>query len=227
MYWGDDLGAEREPVHMYDTILVPTDESEGKAHVAIRAFDLAQQYDATVHVLHVVDEELLTKLTEIAKVSEQYGESGEDAVERLAEMGRVHGVAVESAIRKGNPASTILEYAEEVGADLIVAGTHRRSGLEQQFVSSVTERLVRYADCPVMTVGLPDTDTTVDDESEAISLARETLAGEDYEVTVTDIDHDGGIWAVEAEAADAQVVVYIDSVTRRRSVVSRESATDA
>ncbi|WP_323192998.1 universal stress protein, partial [Halostella sp. PRR32] len=70
---------------------------------------------------------------------------GEAAVERVAAMAREHGVDVVTAIEDGDPARRIVDYADEIEADLIVAGTHGRSGVERRLIGSVAERLVRRA----------------------------------------------------------------------------------
>ena len=62
-------------------------------------------------------------------------------------------------MREGAPHTAILEYAGEAGVDAIVMGTHGRSGLDCYLLGSVTERVVRTADAPVLTVRMEETDT--------------------------------------------------------------------
>jgi nucleotide-binding universal stress UspA family protein len=61
-------------------------------------------------------------------------------------------VDIETVLRQGAPHTTILEYADEADVDLIVMGTHGRSGIHRYLLGSVTERVVRTADAPVLTV---------------------------------------------------------------------------
>jgi nucleotide-binding universal stress UspA family protein len=58
-----------------------------------------------------------------------------------------------ATVRMGHVAQTIVDYAKDVGADLIVMGTHGRTGLAHFIIGSVAERVVRMAPCPVLTVG--------------------------------------------------------------------------
>ena len=63
------------------------------------------------------------------------------------------GVACRTAAVEGRPARAIVQYAEETAADLIVMGTHGHGGFERLFLGSVTEKVLRKARCPVLTVG--------------------------------------------------------------------------
>lgn len=203
---------------MYERILVPTDGSVGTAHVALQAVDLAQQYGATVHVLHVVDADVRSLVAGLAGEDELEAR-GRTAVERLEQLVLAHDVAVETAIVEGHPAETILAHAEEIDADLIVAGTHGRTGMGRRVIGSVAERIVRHAPCPVMTIRLPETDETVEDEARVREIASDALASEGTEATVTDAERQVSVWVVEAEGDEASYVVYVDPVTQRASVI--------
>jgi nucleotide-binding universal stress UspA family protein len=86
-------------------------------------------------------------MQELAEQAERHlGEWRSDA-ERLAGGPRV---GMEKAV--GEPAAEILSYAERSGVDLLVLGTHGRTGLEHALMGSVAERVVRKAHCPVLTV---------------------------------------------------------------------------
>lgn len=203
---------------MYDRILVPTDGSDGSAHVALQAIDLAEQYGATVHALYVVNDHLLARLEQ--RAGEALTEQGEQAIKRIESMARAHGVEAVTELREGDPADAILAYADEIDADAIVAGTHGRSGVERRLIGSVAERLVRHADCPVMTIRLPETDVTVEDAEQAESMASKALAEAGYDAAVTGIERQLSVWVVEAESDDETLTVYVDPVTQRTSVVT-------
>ncbi|AQL41470.1 hypothetical protein BV210_01515 [Halorientalis sp. IM1011] len=207
---------------MYERILIPTDGSTGTAHVAMQAIDLAEQYDGTVYVLHVVDE-TASSLLEATGSKNELEEQGQRAVERIERMAQVHGVDTVTEIETGDPATTILDYAGEIDADVIVAGTHGRSGVERRLIGSVAERLVRHADCPVMTVRLPESDETVTDADEARELATEALAESDHgDGEVTGVERQVSVWVVDIETDDGEsLVAYIDPVTQRTSMVAR------
>ena len=204
---------------MYERILVPTDGSVGSAHVALQAIDIAETYDATIHVLHVVDESVRAFVAGFGDESE-LDDRGKEAVERVAAMARAHDVDVVTAIEDGDPARHIVEYADEIDADLIVAGTHGRSGVERRLIGSVAERLVRRARCPVMTVRLPETDVTVEDDDAAMDIARDALADAGIDATVTDVERQVSVWVVDAEGGDESYLVYVDPVTQRTSIIS-------
>ncbi len=204
---------------MYERILVPTDGSDGSAHVALQAIDLAEQYDAEIHSLSVVSGDLLSRIER--KSHDDLEEQAQAAIERVQSMGHAHGVDAVTELREGDPAQTILDYAEEIDTDLIVAGTHGRSGVERRLIGSVAERLVRHADWPVMTVRLPETDVTVEDADHARDLATEALANDGYSADIQGIERQLSVWVVEAEDEDGSLVVYVDPVTQRTSVVAR------
>ncbi len=187
----------------------------------MQAIDLAEQYGGTVSVFHVVDE-TASSLLEATGSRDQLEEQGRRAVERIERMAQVHGVDVETEIRTGDPATAILEYAEEIDADLIVAGTHGRSGVERRLIGSVAERLVRHADCPVMTVRLPESDETVTDAADARAIAEDALAESEYgDGEITGVERQVSVWVVDVDADGESLVAYIDPVTQRTSLVAR------
>jgi nucleotide-binding universal stress UspA family protein len=211
---------------MYERILIPTDGSDGTAHVALQAIDLARTYGSTVYVVSVVDEDLTTLVSELAGETRSFADRSEQAVKRVEAIARSHDVEAVTEVRKGDPAQAILNYAEEIEADLIVAGTHGRTGIQRRVVGSVAERLVRHADAPVMTVRLPESDVTVDDEAMAESLVREEFDERDYEdVSIDSVERQQNVWVVEATADGEAFLGYIDPITRRTSLVPKASET--
>ena len=206
---------------MYQRIVVPTDGSIGTAHVALQAIDLAEQYGATIHALHVIDGDFRSRLGELTDIGEELETHGRHAVERIEHMAQAHGVDVVTTLEEGDPTRMIVRYAEEVDADLIVMGTHGRSGVERRLIGSVAERVVRAASRPVMTVRLPDTEVTVERPEEASDIARDALSDEGVDVTVTSTDRQVNVWVVEAEGDGASFLVYVDPVTQRASVIRR------
>ena len=73
-----------------------------------------------------------------------------DLADLVRELER-DGVEAEAIARRGSPDRVVLELAAERSADLIVMGTHGRTGLAHAFLGSVAERVAREADCPVLT----------------------------------------------------------------------------
>ena len=138
---------------MYQRILVPTDGSEATERAVENAVDLAKQYGATIHALYVVDSGTYGSLEAGADiVVESLEAEGQEAVEGVVQAAERAGVDVTTSVQSGTAHQTIIDYAEEEGCDLVVMGTHGRSGLDRYLLGSVTEKVVRRSDVPVLTV---------------------------------------------------------------------------
>ncbi|AQL42024.1 hypothetical protein BV210_04510 [Halorientalis sp. IM1011] len=145
----------------YDTILVPTDGSEGALAAADHAVGLAERYDATVHVLAVVDvdEVALTTPTDVnvGDLKSTLRASAQSNVDEIVSRAERADRPTEEAILVGVPHRAIVDYVEDEGIDLIVMGTHGRTGVRRVLLGSVAERVVRTSPSPVMTIR-PDAD---------------------------------------------------------------------
>lgn len=141
---------------MYRTILVPTDGSAPARTALDRAIELARTYDATLHVVSVVDigdaGALALERAPVNDVQRSLRGRAERVVDDAVELAEEAGVRAESTVVIGVPHVEILDAAEEVGADVVVMGTHGRTGLKRALIGSVTERVVRRCDAPVLTV---------------------------------------------------------------------------
>jgi nucleotide-binding universal stress UspA family protein len=140
-------------------ILVPTDFSATSDVALDYAMTLALRFGASVHLLHVVEDLFaggaLGSEVYLASVPAMHAELIDDAAARLARVvpaAEREMVKVTSEVRVGYPAETIREVAESEHVDLIVMGTHGRSGVAHLFLGSVAEKMVRRAPCPVLTV---------------------------------------------------------------------------
>ena len=139
---------------MYDTILVPTDGSTGATAAARHALALADAFDSRLHFLSVVNAENgggLVGLDSLAERRTVLDEEATDALEALGELADEAGIPHETAIEEGTIHETILDYADAHGVDLVVMGTHGRTGLQRVLIGSVTERVGRTSDVPVFT----------------------------------------------------------------------------
>jgi len=145
-------------------ILCPIDFSEFSRHALDHAVAIARRYDATVTVLNVcalVPATAYAPGTPILPVSVP---TPDDLDALLASMKRFVetevGLAVPMRfeIGEGNAASEILDRATAIPSDLIVMGTHGRSGFERLVLGSVTEKVIHKAACPVLTVPRPMAD---------------------------------------------------------------------
>ncbi|MFH5798063.1 universal stress protein [Haladaptatus sp. CMAA 1911] len=141
---------------MYDDILVPTDGSASATEAARNAVELAAQFDATIHALYVIDIGAMWPDAYEGNVLNDLETRGKAAVERVRELAEEENVAVtDDVVTGGHPYRVILDYADENDMDCIVMGTHGRRGLDRYLLGSVTERVVRLADVPVLTVHAP------------------------------------------------------------------------
>ena len=141
---------------MYDRILLPTDGSDASDRAVEQAVGLARETGAELHVLFVVEDIPYAPEMMDDTVEEELQGIGEEAIAAIEARADEAGVDVVSAIRKGAPHSAIFEYADGEGVDAIVMGTHGRSGLDRYLLGSVTERVVRTADVPVLTVRMTE-----------------------------------------------------------------------
>ncbi|WP_293029689.1 universal stress protein [Natronococcus sp.] len=136
---------------MFDTVVVATDGSDSVNRAVDVALDLAEKFDAEIHVLSVID------ASEVDASPEQLREELRTALETTADAAlasvedRTDG-DVTSAAREGRPAAEICEYAREVDADVVATGTRGRHGENRLLLGSVAERVVRRSPAPVLTV---------------------------------------------------------------------------
>ncbi|MFB6155601.1 MAG: universal stress protein, partial [Haloferacaceae archaeon] len=169
---------------MYRRVLVPTDGSPGSEKAVRSACDLAEKYDAALYAVSVVETggsripfqgtELRSKLVERA----------EAALDEVRAEGEQWDVEVTTQVLEGRPHEQVLQFADQRDVDLIVMGTHGREGLDRVLIGSVTERVVRSAGVPVLTVSLADDEPAVRTTAQARSLARETLEARGYDDVV-------------------------------------------
>ena len=137
-------------------ILHPTDFSDSSAAAMDYVKTLAKQYDSEITMMYVMDELDNAKGWYVPHISlDEFYKDMETAAakklehccyEGLREMKKVNRVVV-----KGEPEEEIVKYAKTHGVDMIVMGTHSKSGMDF-FFGSVTEKVIRGAECPVLCV---------------------------------------------------------------------------
>ena len=138
-------------------ILCPVDFSAFSHRAIERAVPLANWFDAEVVALHVVPfftppgPGLPYFPAPLQITKEQDAQAERDLKDLVAPF--LTERAIETRVRRGNVWREILAEAEDLPADLVVMGTHGRSGFEHLLLGSVTEKVVRRATCPVLTVG--------------------------------------------------------------------------
>jgi nucleotide-binding universal stress UspA family protein len=140
---------------MYERIVVPTDGSACASAAVEHATDIAQQYDASLHLLSVVDSRNISHgspAVSPAQIESTLQEQAEGVVSEAADEAASEGLSVQTEVITGIPDTAIIDYAEENDLDLIVMGTHGRTGLHRYLLGSVTERTVRQSPVPVLTI---------------------------------------------------------------------------
>jgi len=142
---------------VYERVLVPTDGSDAAAAAADHAVGIAGTDGATVHALYVVDVRMSPVDADVDREAARdlLEASDRRPLESVRARAAAADVPVVDAIRVGVPHEAINTYADEHDVDLVVMGTHGRTGLKRGLLGSVTERVLRSADVPVMTVREP------------------------------------------------------------------------
>ena len=140
-------------------VLIPVDFSEPSRMAMAWAFDYAQRADCELHLLHVIDRQLHkgdlkasaatieAELDEIARAAEEELAGMAPSAEERARVGKIHRHTA-----SGKPADEIVAVAEKLGIELIVMGTHGRTGVRRAVIGSVAEAVVRHAPCTVVCV---------------------------------------------------------------------------
>lgn len=156
----------------YQNILVATDFTENSDHAFRHAVLLARLHDAKIHLLHVIAQiepvylsSLLGTEERMKQLKREHEQKALDkikqqledfATEELAgspqDLERFDGAIATS----GDPATKILETAEQTGADAIVMGTHSKGAIEHAFLGSVAEKVLQQTKRPVFVIPLPD-----------------------------------------------------------------------
>jgi nucleotide-binding universal stress UspA family protein len=147
------------------TILVPHDFSNSANHAAALARDVAAKFGARLILLHVTEvptgisiDTAVVPSPGAAPISlrDYANANANDHLADLAARLEKDGAVVSSQVAVGNAVDEILRVAAEEKADLIVMGTHGRTGLRHLVAGSVTEKVVRTSPAPVLTVRVPD-----------------------------------------------------------------------
>ena len=141
---------------MFRSILVPTDFSPQATAALEAATDLTRRFESKLTLLHVYGAPGLIMPEGFVASGPAELRSLLDAIDKSLKALRVSaeapGRTVETQALQGTPAHDICEFARAHGHDLIVMGTHGRTGLSRFLLGSVAERVVREAPCPVLVV---------------------------------------------------------------------------
>lgn len=162
-------------------ILVPIDFSANSGRALDYAYALAQKFDAALHLVHVCEvPSMVTGSMDAYAVaytdwSQRLGEEAEREI--LKVRARLPGVNVTSEVLFGNAARAIVTSATMQDADLIVMGTHGHGPVMHVVMGNVAERVVRTAQCPVLTVRGPAEKAQAKKPAAAVSAAAVLVLG--------------------------------------------------
>ena len=142
-------------------ILLPTDFSKFSHNALNYAVALAEKFGAELYLLNVVQDigVLLPDMVSAVPVlppMDQITAGVREALQRLIQENHLEQIKVQAEVREGTPFYEIIQFAKDKNIDLIVMGTHGRSGLAHVLMGSVAEKVVRKAPCPVLTVRDPE-----------------------------------------------------------------------
>ena len=141
---------------MFKKILCPLDFSEFTDEIVNYAVNIAGKFGAVLHFLHVIPnlnyytpyESFLTPENLIALENNIEAEVGRDFDKIMKKI----DIPAKKIIKSGAPFVEIIDYVKAESIDLVVMGTHGRSGIEHILIGSVAEKVVRKSPCPVLTI---------------------------------------------------------------------------
>lgn len=136
----------------FDRMLLPTDGSDGAAIATEWGIALATLLESTVHSVYSLDATVFAGTQDPGDLLESLEDRGKAALEAVRDRAGAADVDVSGSIANGAPAAVITEHATDRDVDLIVMGTHGRTGIGQWFLGSVTENVVRQTEVPAFCV---------------------------------------------------------------------------
>ena len=142
---------------MFSKILVPIDFSEYTPDILKYATEIAQRFNATIHLIHVIPNmdyftpyESFMAAENMVAVQKGIESEVQKDLEETAKG--ISGIPVVRAVRMGVSFVEIVDYVRTEGMELVIMATHGRGGLEHIIIGSVAEKVVRKSPCPVLTI---------------------------------------------------------------------------
>jgi nucleotide-binding universal stress UspA family protein len=133
------------------TILLATDLTAASREATDRAIDLAARLEARLLIVNALEKRRLSGSGAHERVDQARGER-ETLLVKVVREARDAGVTAEFLVWEGDPGDSIAAAVEAEHADLVVVGTRGRSGAERMLLGSVSDHVVRHAECPVLVV---------------------------------------------------------------------------
>ena len=150
---------ERRPLSV-DLVLVPVDASEESTEAVAHAAAIAAEYDATVHVVHVLGEDVVQAIEDGIVDETEVAADGQAITETAERIADDHGVSLSTSVAYGfstkmklrHPGSVVLDTAEELDADFLVVPREPLSGDPGEVLAKAAEYVLLYASQPVLSV---------------------------------------------------------------------------
>jgi len=147
--------------NLFHRIVVPTDFSDCAEVAWALAKRVAGSVGSELVLAHILVEPIVYGDPSLAtdttwQLFEQGRKWVEDELEKWASAARAQGMTVRTIVRTGSANEEIVNLATDEGAELIIMGTHGRTGLNRMLLGSVADRVIRLARCPVLTVRTPE-----------------------------------------------------------------------
>ncbi len=136
------------------SIIVPIDFLEHTDQIVEYAGYIAKKFNAKLHVIHAVEPPPSYagyEYPSIGSFDKEMLELAEKMMQELIEKNQKFLAGCERKIMRGDIVDSIIDYAEDQKADLIIIGTHGRKGLSKMWLGSVAEQVIKRAPCPTLT----------------------------------------------------------------------------
>ena len=130
---------------MFNKIMVPTDGSQFSLKAEDVAISIAKNFNAKLVIVHIIDEGLIYPFEELE-------EEGKEILSEAAIKGEEQGVTVDQLLIVGSPSHDMAKIVEKTGADLVVIGSHGKTGLTKLLMGSVAENTIKTVKKPVLLV---------------------------------------------------------------------------
>ena len=146
---------------MFKAILFATDFSESSEHAFQYALSLARKFESRLGIIHVINEPVdlrgfYVPHISFDKLEEEIEQGACKLMEKFCRSQAQDYTKIESFVVPGIPYDEIIKKAEEIDADLIILGTHGRTGLDHVLFGSTAEKVVRKSPVPVMTIRIKE-----------------------------------------------------------------------
>jgi len=141
---------------MFSKILVATDGSQYSDKAVDVAIRLAKVFNSSLYIIHVVEEDKVAMATStmpiMVSIIDDMVKAGNEILSKAKAKAASMGVNAETILARGNAADKILENAEKLNVDLIVVGSRGLRGLARFLLGSVSEKVARHSNKPVLIV---------------------------------------------------------------------------